>query len=785
MAKKITCLEGQWISKVPTEYRDDASDYYDDNPNTLLRKVFNINKSEQKYYLNIACLGYYIAYINGKRVGDYELNSDWTQYDKTIYYDTYEVSNLLVEGDNIIAFELGNGMYNPSPLRLFGKYNLRERLRIVGEPCIIANLYEEKNKICILKTDESWKVGKGPLVFNNLYLGERVDARLLQNNWTLQSFDDSKWTTAMVDNNKKGNLVQSEIPKIRKKKILTPDLIKENHKGNLTVDFVETLSGMIEIKFHGINGQKVKLIYAEDINEDDTVDCYSSIVGHAGMVLEEVGIKFDGGPGSPELAIQTDEIISVDGENYYENKFTYHSFRYVEIIGLKKEQLISIKASYVYTDLDIIGEIKTSDSWMNNLYNIAERTKLNNIHSVFEDCARERLGYGGDIVALATSNLYMFDLSKLYKKTMIDFRQDQTENGGIPETAPYMGIQTNGTGQGEGPILWQLVYPYIVCKCYQYYGDKELVVSEYQYLKKQMLYLMSIGIENLQDKCLGDHGSADTEENFRVGTPDKKFLAHCTYVLFLKYNIYFAKLMNDSIYNEYEEEMIKSKAIINKKFRNEDGTYGDKTQGSYAFAIFADITDEPDVLCEKFVEKIKEDNCHLRSGIFGIMMTYEVLNKYGYDEIIEEWLLKDDYPSIGYMINQGMTALSEQFNMKDCSHNHAMFSSYSQWFYQGVAGITVDDDAVKANKITLRPYFANSIDKFKCNFKTYSGEIISEWEKVEDKIRWNFHIPEQIEKCEVIVPKQYSVLETNYKQNNRDSGKFYMIIKHNKTSLKK
>ena len=542
---------------------------------------------------------------------------------------------------------------------------------------------------------------------------------------------------------------------------------------------------MIDITFDGISGQKVKLIYAEDINEDDTVDCYSSIVGSAGIILEKVNVKFDGGPGSPELAIQTDEIISVDGENHYENKFTYHSFRYVEIIGLNKEQLISIKASYVYTDVDIVGEIKTSNSWMNNLYNLAEKTKLNNIHSVFEDCARERLGYGGDIIALATSNIFMFDLSKLYKKVMIDFRQDQTENGGIPETAPYMGIQTNGTGPGEGPILWQLVYPYIIYKCYQYYGDKELVVSEYQYLKKQMLYLMSIGIENLQDSCLGDHGSADTEEDFRIGTPDKKFLANCTYVLFLKYNIYFAKLMNDSIYKEYEEEMIKSKAIINEKFKNEDGTYGDKTQSSYAFAIFTEITDNPKNLCKKFVEKIKKDSFHLRSGIFGVMMTYEALNKYGYDEIIEEWLLKDDYPSIGYMIKQGKTALSEQFNMKDCSHNHAMLSSYTQWFYQGLSGIRIDDDAVKANKITLKPYFSNVINEFSCKYKTYSGEISSRWKKVDHKIIWNFHVPEQLEKCEVVVSKEYSVLETNYKENNRENGDFYMIIEPNTNLLKK
>lgn len=774
MSKVVDRFEGQWISKIPTRYKEDESDYYDDNPNTLLRKSVNINKSQNKYYLFVGCLGYYIAYINGKRVGDYELNSDWTQYDKTIYYDSYDVSDLIVDGENIISFELGNGMYNPSPLRLFGKYNLREQLRVVGEPTLISNLYEGDK--CIEFTDSSWKVGEGPLLFNNLYLGEKYDGRLVEKNWTLQSFDDSNWISATIDTSKKGRLVKSEIPKVRKKKVLTPYSIKKNNKGNLIVDFRETLSGMINISFNGYEGQSVNIIYAEDINKDDTVDCYSSVVGHAGTVLGKANFKFDGGPGSPEVAIQKDEIISVNGENHYENKFTYHSFRYVEIIGLKEEDLIKFEAIYVYTDVDIVGNIKTSSLWMNTLYELAEVTKLNNIHSVFEDCARERLGYGGDIVALATSNLFMFDLNKMYEKTVVDFRQDQTNNGGIPETAPYMGIQTNGTDKGEGPLLWQLVYPYIVYKCYQYYGDIDLVETEYEFLRKQMKYLIAIGIENLQDKCLGDHGSADTERDFRVGTPDKKFLAYCTYVLFLKYNIYLAKLVDDYIYEEYEEELKKSKVIIDRKFKNEDGTYGDKTQSSYAFAIFAEITEEPKILCEKFVDKIIEDKIHLRSGIFGLMMTYEVLNKYGYDSIIEQWLLRDDNPSIGFMINYGRTALSEQFNMKECSHNHAMLSSYAQWFYQGLGGIRVDDDAERSNKITISPYFSDRINDFECKFKTYSGDIISSWKRTGDQIIWNFNIPEEIKEYKVCIPKQYIIIETNHNDNSKVGDKFYMIL---------
>lgn len=203
MRQEKTYFQGDWISKVPRKYKEDTSDYYEDNPNTLIRKVFKLNKENKRYYLNIGCLGYYISYINGKRVGDYELNSDWTQYDKTIYYDKYDVTDLLTNGDNIIAIELGNGMYNPSPLKLFGKYNLRDKLRGIGEPKIIANIQNNEDEI-IVSTDESWKVGDGPLIFNNLYLGERIDNRLYKENWNLVDFDDDDWTQAIIDNSKKG-----------------------------------------------------------------------------------------------------------------------------------------------------------------------------------------------------------------------------------------------------------------------------------------------------------------------------------------------------------------------------------------------------------------------------------------------------------------------------------------------------------------------------------------------------------------------------------------------------
>ena len=127
-------------------------------------------------------------------------------------------------------------------------------------------------------------------------------------------------------------------------------------------------------------------------------------------------ITIPGGPGAPDMGIQKDEIIACDGKNSYTNTFTYHSFRYVLIQGISQEDIDTLSAIYVHTDLKQIGRIVTDNAILNELYDTAIRTKLNNVHSIFEDCARERLGYGGDMVALATSNPVSYTHLDVYKR---------------------------------------------------------------------------------------------------------------------------------------------------------------------------------------------------------------------------------------------------------------------------------------------------------------------------------------------------------------------------------
>ncbi|GKU26472.1 family 78 glycoside hydrolase catalytic domain [Clostridium folliculivorans] len=767
---------GKWISN--GEKLENEIDYYKDNRNCLIRRKFNVSDEIKEAFLYIVGLGYYNVYLNGAKVGESELNTDWTKYSKGIYYDVYEVSKFLNKGDNIISVELGNGWYNPAPLKLFGKYNLRDVLDI-GEPKLVADLKintQADEKINI-STDESWEVSKGPYLFNNIYLGERFDARLANETWKGFNSLDVKWENAVLTTSPGGKLMASFIEKSEKAKIVQAKNMSINKNQNVLIDFGETVQGFIDINFIGEAGQEVQLIYGENLNSDGTVNVISTLAGFVGRFFGNFQVP--GGPGAPEIADQRDLCILNDGKTHYVNKFTYHSFRYVEVKGISLENITDIKAIYVHTKLEEAGSFKCSNELLNRLYEVARNTKLNNIHSLFEDCARERFGYGGDVVCLSASQMFMFDTENLYEKVIKDFRYDIRENGGVTETAPYMGIKSNGTGDGAGPLGWQLVYSYIIKKMYQYYGNTKIIESEYKYVKNQVDYLISLGLEYLSKCCLGDWGSTDAVEvDNRKVAPAAGFTASCFYY----YHIYllseFAKIIgNEDDYEEYRTKAEEVKRSIISLYKNEDGTYADKSQTSYAFALYFNLDEEPQKLAEKFADKIKNNNYYITCGIFGMFMTYEVLNKYSYQDVVYKWISKEGENTFYSMIKREQSTLSEYFVYGEPgSDNHAMYSSYIQWFYEGLAGINIAEDSYGANKIFIKPYFEEDIDFVHCKYKSIKGDIVSNWMKDNDEILWHIEIPRNLSSCLLILDKKYKNFVREFEVEKEDENSIYIEI---------
>ncbi len=719
-------FSGQWIQGENYDYGNEDELYYHNHPNTILYKSFNLEHVDKENIFRIAVLGYYVLSVNGKRVSIAELNNDWTDFTKCVYFDEYDITNYLNIGMNEIEIELGNGMYNPSPLRLFGKYNLRQRLAEIGEPKAICELIV--NQKTYLSSDSSWLYKPGYYLFNNLYLGEKID-------YTMQSTQ----LFPVIISNQEYHFEKSFIPKIKKFQVVEPFETKEYHDG-LLVDFGKMISGFISLNINTYANQEIKLEYSEDFRNGEMF--YDTVL--AGSVGEKINdFQIPGGPGAPERAIQTDVIKCNEGVTYFENKFTYHSFRYVYLTGCSLDQINKIEAIYVHTDLKQIGNIESRHELYNQLYEAAMQTKLNNVHSVFEDCARERLGYGGDIVALAMSNLYTFDLQAMYKKVIRDFRFEQSKNGGIPETAPYMGIQTNGTSDREGPLLWQLVYPYLVNKHYQFYGDKSLLKEEIPYLNKHMDYILSLDLEYVVERCIGDHGSILIAGQFRKPTPDKLFLGYCTVLLLLKNNIQILNhLRLDSSF--YKKQYDHINEIICNKFIHADGTVGEGTQTGYAFALYLELGNKEKLL-NKFIKKLETDNYIFNSGIFGMSLSYEVLSKNGRSDIIEKWLLNKNKGTFYEMLKSENGVLSELFVGDHFSMNHAMFTSYQVFYYKGLAGIYIDDDAIGFNKITLKPYFTHTMNHYSCSVDTIHGKIESTWNKTNSGYEWIIKVPDTIQ----------------------------------------
>lgn len=713
-----------WISGPTYDYGPDDAGYYQNHPNHVLVRRFAVG-SHASATLRLAVLGYARVLLNGAPVSDVELLGDWTNPTKVVYYDAFDVSGLLREGENELVIELGNGWYNPSPLTMFGKYNLRDRLAEVGTPAALVELVADGKTVLV--SDDAWECREGRLLFNNVYLGETCDLARTSHELSLVCQPNTR------------HLEPAMVERCRRFEPVGPAFVRTLADGNLLVDFGVLNTGVIDLAFAAHEGDEVVVRYAEEIDEEGMPSYASSFAGLVGQRVPE-GFVIPGGPGAPEQAIQTDRILCAEGENRFTNTFTVHSCRYAHITGVSRDGLQAISFVPVHTNLVAAGDIRTGDAFYDQLVDAAVRTKLNNVHGVWEDCARERLGYGGDMIALAASNLMAFDCERLIRKTVRDFRNDQTEAGGVPETAPFVGIGSNGTAPGEGPLLWQLAYPHLVLRAYQFYGAHDLAESEWPYVKQLVDYLLGWDPAELAQHCLGDHGSVQTSESFKSGTPDKEFVGWCTIARFARAAMRFESILGlpDSGYAMRYNELRKQ---IRARFQREDGTFGDGTQTGIAFAADLGLDDE-DRLAALLANKVAEEGGVLATGIFGTTIAFDLLHRTGHSDVVERWLAREEAPSFRAMLASGNGVLAEQFETFLSSYNHAMFSSYLQWFYQGLGGIRVADDAVGCDHVEIRPYFSEATDHVVCSFATRLGTIRTEWTRdANGKVSFFYNVP--------------------------------------------
>ena len=735
--------QNEWLAKwigngKKAPERDE--DFYKEIPNPLLRKTFSVSKSIKEARLYITGLGYFEAYLNEDKIGNDVLHPGWTQYAKRILYSTYDVTKQIKQGENALGVMLGNGWYNPLPLRLFRQFNLREFLTI-GQPKLIAQLrilYDD-NSADIIKSDESWKVGEGPILKNNVYLGEWYDARKEQAGWNTNDFDDTKWPVAVNVSAPGGTLRAQLTPPNRITRIIKPIALTEPSPGVYVYDLGQNFAGWIRFNLKGKAGDKVKFRYGELLYDNGHVNGMTTVAGQ----IKEIW-NVDGGPGAPKTAYQEDTyILKGKGEEVFQQHFTFHGFRYVEITGLPaRPELSALEGLRINADLEKIGNFTCSDTLLNNIQKMVERTFLSNVFSVESDCpGREKFGYGGDIVAAGEAYMFNYDMTNFYRKTVRDFQADARPNGGLTETAPYNGIQSEGFGDGTGPIGWQLAHPFILDKLFQFYDDKKFVEEQYPTVVKLVNFLKTQAKDHLIGHGIGDHVSVDPKP---IELTSAAFYYHIVSLC-----AHFAKILGqDQDYQHYQQmaDTIKQ-AFINRFMQPGTGKFTENpNEITQTFALYYDLVppEEKEMALQVLIDEItKTHNGHISTGIFGTKMLFDVLRRSNKNQIAYTINSQTDYPSYGFMLKNGATTLWEEWNEPNNqnSKNHPMFGSVSEWFYRALAGINPADDAVAFDKLIIKPLPVEGLSFVKGSYHSIKGLIRSEWGKSAEGFTMSVEIP--------------------------------------------
>lgn len=721
--------QASWINDGKPLPEKDA-DFYKDDAAPLFRKPFKVSKPVKRARLYISALGYVHATLNGQDTSDHHLAPIWTLPNKRVFYSVHDVGDKLASGDNCLGVTLGNGWYNPVPLRMWGRVNLRERLP-VGRPQFIAQLlieYADGTRETV-KSDASWKVAPGPIIRNSIYLGEKYDARKIVKDWDKPGLDDSAWASAKTAPPPEGPLQARPVPPIKITETVKPIKITEPSDGVYIVDMGENFGGWAGFTFNVPEGTEITMRYGELLYDDGTLNPMTSVCG-------QIKRKKPTADGSPPTAWQADTYIARGGgPETYTPRFTFHAFRYIEVKGLPKPPALrDITGHRMHSAVPTAGAFSCSNGLFNRIQAMCRRTFLSNIFGVQSDCPhRERFGYGGDLVTTSDAFIFNFDMADFYAKATRDWHDSALPNGMLTDTAPSVGIQYCYVG-------WAMAHPHLQEQLYRYYGDMRIIEEQYATSKRWLDLVRQQNKDHIIRRGLHDHEALEKEKSAPMVTPlyceSARMLSRLAGIL--------GKKDEAAEYARLAEDI--RKAYIQEFLAKGTGVVASGIQAAQAFALFLDMlpaVQRPAALAHLIKDITEKHKGHLTTGIFGTRYMLDVLSREGRIDVVNRMVNLRDFPGWGHMLAEGATTLWEHWKFSDntFSHNHPMFGSVSQWFFNWLGGIEPAPDAVGFDKFSFQPQFVEDMDWVCCSYRSIRGPITCNWKRQGKAVKLTLQVP--------------------------------------------
>lgn len=705
-----------------------------------LRKEFELSlKPIKQATVYVAGLGLYELHLNGQKVGDAMLTPTPSDYRKTIYYDTYDVTGLLT-GQNTLGIVLGNGMYYPP------RQDKPYKIPVFGLPKCRINMiveYADGTKQRIV-TDETWKVtSNGPIRANNYYDGEAYDEHYELTGWDQYGYDDSLWQKADRSDIPTGTLRGSCVNPIKVAETVSPQTITAN-KGGTIYDFGQNMTGVLTVRFHASEGDTLRLRFAETLTAD----------GH--LYTDNL-----------RTAKQEDVYICAKpGTHVWTPTFVYHGFRYVEISGNIKMEDMS--ASFLADDMIQTGRFACSDSTLTKVFENAVRGIRSNYKGMPIDCPQrdERQPWLGDRTVGALGESYIFDNERLYSKWMHDIVEAQREDGCIPDVAPaFWNYYTDD-------VTWPAALPFICDMLYEQYGNLQVVGDCYEPIKRWLNHICTeyekdgiITRDKYGDWCFPPESPQLIHGKDSTLMTDGSLIAIAYTIRSAQLMSRFARILGkdgeEAAWHEMQDRLTRS---FNTHFlTSKEGTspvpghplypdsiyYGNNTATANLLALAFNLV--PDSLRDEVAKQvvtqiITRHNGHISTGVIGTSWILRGLSDNGFSDVAYLLATNTTYPSWGYMAQQGATTIWELWNGDKAdkamnSGNHVMLlGDLITWCYQYLAGIRAVEPAYK--QLSLKPAFEiQNCEWVESDYQTPYGTVSSRWKKTLQHIDWLVEIP--------------------------------------------
>jgi len=673
----------------------------------------------------IAVAGLYELYINGKRVGDHQLDPMYTRFDRRTCYVTYDVTSHLSEGNNAIGIILGNGWYNHQSTAVWDFHNAHWRAR--PKFCMNLRIIYEDGSVETVSTDIAWKTSLGPVVFNSIYTAEHYDARLEMPGWESTGFNDSEWKASQLTTAPSQNIVSQVLHPIRHVDELAAVSMRKLNNQKYLFDLGKNIAGISKIRLKGEPGTMLRLTHAEQLDDAGNID--------------QSNIDVHYRPTDESDPFQTD-IYTLKGEGVetFFPRFNYKGFQYVEVASDKPIELTkeSLKGIIMHSDVPDAGQIESSNRTLNKIWEAANNSYLSNLFGYPTDCPqREKNGWTGDAHIAIETGLYNFDGITIYEKWLADHRDEQQPNGVLPAIIPTSGW---GYHWANGPD-WTSTIAIIPWNIYLFYGDSHLLENCYDAIKRYVDHISEISPTYLTDWGLGDWVPVKSKSPV-------EFTSSIYYYVDALILSKAAKLLqHDSDHKKYAALAEKIAHAINDKYLNTDaGIYGSGFQTELSTALYWGIV--PDNLrkqvAENLANRVIADRKHIDVGLLGSKAVLNALSENGYADLAYEVASQESFPSWGWWIVNGATTLLENWPVdakKDISRNHIMFGEISAWYYKALGGIRPDPENPGFKNILLKPYFVSGLDHFEARHQGPYGEIVSAWKRSNGTIVYTAVIP--------------------------------------------